>query len=83
MNITLKYKTIYFAIKKGDFPDLFKNDKKRLDDISRNGKNIDIRNEKYAIYWLLEIIPEYPHNYNFSNKYKRQLSETAAPLRSM
>ncbi len=59
----------------------FKNDKKRLDDISRNGKNIDIRNEKYAIYWLLEIIPEYPHNYNFSNKYKSLFETGVKPFR--
>ena len=44
--------------------------KKEFKKISLNGRNIDIKSEKYAMYWLRELFPEYPYCNLISSKYE-------------
>ncbi len=41
-----------------------------LKKMSLNGRNIDIKSEKYAMYWFRELFPEYPYSKAISSKYE-------------
>lgn len=44
--------------------------KNQLEKLSLNGKNINIKNKKYAFFWLMEMFPKYPFDNTISIKYK-------------
>jgi len=49
---------------------LIKIKKEELKKIAQNGKNIDLRSKKYALYWFKEIFPEYPYSNLIFEKYQ-------------
>ncbi|UTJ07104.1 hypothetical protein [Arcobacter roscoffensis] len=53
--------------------------KMELKEKSLKGKNINIKNKKYAFYWLREIFPKYPFDNTISDKYKN-LTQSELPL---
>lgn len=50
--------------------------------MSLEGRNINVKNEKYAFYWMMEIFPEYPHSNYISEKYKDINQQTFKNIRT-
>lgn len=49
--------------------------KNELRIIALNGRNIHIKEEKYAMYWMMDIFPKFPYDNNIAEKYK-DISQT-------
>lgn len=55
--------------------------KKELESMSKKGKFIDFKNEKYEVYWLLEIFPNFPLSLDVNPKYKSHIHEKGITIK--
>lgn len=54
----------------------------QLKELSLKGENIDLKNEKYALYWHLQIYPLYPHSKNINKEFEKFKGSRFKDIRS-